>query len=279
MKRTALLRGVRYAYQVISGDEPCLFLHGFTGSGDVFEPVVERLARLGCRPLAILPDLLGHGQSETPPDPSRLSIQETVLDIDALLDHLGISTCRLFGYSMGGRVALAYALARPGRVRALVLESASPGLDDPAEREARRREDDQLADEIELRGLDWFIPHWERRPIFATHAALPDEEQARQRAIRLSGSAQGYAQSLRGMGTGRQPSYWNELSRLAMPVLLVTGSHDVKFTQIAQRMRSRIPTAAHAVIDGAGHTPHLEQPDRFANAILPMLCPSRGRAN
>jgi len=274
MKHVAFIRGVRYAYQIVPGGEPCLFLHGFTGAGDVFVPVVERLARFGCRPSAILPDLLGHGASDVPDDAARLSMDETVRDLDALLDELGIPSCRVVGYSMGGRVALAFAIAHPHRVRALVLESASPGIEDASEREARRNEDDRLADEIEARGLDWFVSEWERRPIFATHEGLPDVEKARQRAIRRSGSARGYAQSLRGLGTGRQPSYWDALGRLTMPVALVTGALDAKFTGIAERMQSRLPNAVHVAIDGAGHTPHLEQPDRFAMWLAQFLSAS-----
>ncbi|WP_062307359.1 2-succinyl-6-hydroxy-2,4-cyclohexadiene-1-carboxylate synthase [Alicyclobacillus sendaiensis] len=272
MKRTAFVRGVRYAYRFIPGDEPCLFLHGFTGAGDVFVPVLERMLRFGCQPSAILPDLLGHGASDVPEDAARLSMDETVHDLDALLDELDISSCKVVGYSMGGRVALAFAIHFPHRVRALVLESASPGIQDPREREARRHEDDRLADEMEARGLEWFVSEWERRPIFATHEALPEEAKALQRAVRLSGSARGYAQSLRGLGTGRQPSYWDMLDQLAMPVALVTGALDAKFTGIAERMRSRLRNAMHVRIDGAGHTPHLEQPDRFAEWFAQFLC-------
>lgn len=277
MKRTAMIRGVRYAYQIIPGDQPCLFLHGFTGAGDVFVPVVERLRALGCQPFAILPDLLGHGASDVPVDASRLSMDETVRDLALLLDQLAISTCSVVGYSMGGRVALAFAITHPQRVRSLVLESASPGIADPDEREARRREDDRLADEIEAHGLDWFVSEWERRPIFATHGALPEEEKTRQRAIRQSGSARGYAQSLRGLGTGRQPSYWDALAGLTMPVALITGALDSKFTRMAADMQSRVPGAVHIAIDGAGHTPHLEQPDKFAAVLSNILC-TTGRA-
>ncbi|AEJ43928.1 2-succinyl-6-hydroxy-2,4-cyclohexadiene-1-carboxylate synthase [Alicyclobacillus acidocaldarius] len=276
MKRVALVRGVRYAYRLVPGGEPCLFLHGFTGAGDVFLPVLERLAGLGCRPCAILPDLLGHGASDVPDDAGRYSMDETVRDLDALLEELRIPSCQVVGYSMGGRVALAFAIAHPERVRALVLESASPGIEDASEREARRREDDALADEIEARGLEWFVSEWERRPIFATHEALPEEEKARQRAIRLSGSARGYAQSLRGLGTGRQPSYWGALGRLRMPVALVTGALDAKFTGMAKRMQSRLQNAVHVAIESAGHTPHLEQPDRFATWLAQFFS-SQGR--
>ena len=199
-------------------------------------------------------------------------MDETVCDLAELLDELGIASCRVVGYSMGGRVALAFAVAHPDRVRSLVLESASPGIADPDERAARRRDDDRLADEIEARGLEWFVAEWERRPIFASHQALSSEDKERQRAIRRSGSARGYAQSLRGMGTGRQPSYWDALDGLSIPITLVTGALDAKFTAIAERMRARMPHVVHAAIEGAGHTPHLEQPDRFAEVLADTLC-------
>ena len=75
---------------------------------------------------------------------------------------------------MGGRVALQFALGAPDRLWALVLESASPGIDDADEREDRVRSDDALADEIEQNGIEAFVDRWQAIPLFASQSRLSD---------------------------------------------------------------------------------------------------------
>ena len=82
-------------------------------------------------------DLPGHGATQTPAEPERASMAETAADLDALLEQIvPQQQVDLMGYSMGGRLALFFALNYPDRVRRLVLESASPGLAEPEERHA-----------------------------------------------------------------------------------------------------------------------------------------------
>ena len=94
----------------------------------------------------------------------------------------------------------------PQLVRSLVLESASPGLATAAERQLRRAADEALAERIERDGIPAFVSAWEQLPLFAGLAWLPAEERAALRAQRLANNATGLANSLRGMGTGAQPS-------------------------------------------------------------------------
>jgi len=114
---------------------PLLLLHGFTGSADEWAGLIPRLT--GLREV-IAPDLIGHGRSSAPADPARYTMEQCVVDLLALLDSLGHERVELLGYSMGGRVALQLAAAAPGRVRSLILESASPGIEDEAERQRLR---------------------------------------------------------------------------------------------------------------------------------------------
>ncbi|HET9014289.1 MAG TPA: 2-succinyl-6-hydroxy-2,4-cyclohexadiene-1-carboxylate synthase [Thermomicrobiaceae bacterium] len=247
---------------------PLLLLHGFTGSGAAWAPQVAALSR---RFDVVAVDLIGHGRSDAPADPARYRMEPAVADLVALLDRLEIERVAVLGYSMGGRVALHLALAAPGRLSALVLESASPGIDDAGERLARVRSDEALAARIERDGVAAFVDEWERIPLFASQARLPAEVWERQRAQRLAGSATGLANSLRGMGAGAMAPAGGRLGELALPVLLVVGELDVKYVALAREMAAAIPDARLAVVPDAGHSVHLEQPAAFAEIVLGFL--------
>lgn len=237
---------------------PILLLHGFTGSAQSWQSVMPALAERNC---VLAPDLPGHGLTHSPNTLSAYAISRVAADLAGLLDELGIQSAHVLGYSMGGRLALAFAVLFPQRVSALTLESASPGLATADERAARVAADEALAARIERDGVARFVDEWERLPLFASQAALPTSTRERLRAQRLSNSAIGLALSLRGMGTGAQPSYWDALPALSMPVRLLAGALDVKFVAIARQMQAAIPRSTLAIMPDAGHTIHLEQPE------------------
>jgi 2-succinyl-6-hydroxy-2,4-cyclohexadiene-1-carboxylate synthase len=164
---------------------------------------------------------------------------------------------------MGGRLALYLAVTYPHLINKLILESASPGLAEPAARAARVHSDEALADQIERDGIGAFVEYWARIPLFASQQRLPVALRQRLRDQRLQNRPHGLANSLRGMGTGVQPSLWDRLSALTVPVLLLTGEDDDKFDAIAQQMATRLPNARHQTIPQAGHTIHLEQPEAY----------------
>ena len=195
-------------------------------------------------------------------------MERCVADLIAILDAMDIERTHLLGYSMGGRLALAAAIAHQDRIASLILESASPGLAGAAERQVRAASDDALADLIECDGVEAFVARWERMPLFATHERLPQAVRARVRTQRLANNPTGLANSLRGMGTGVQPSLWERLGELKIPCLLMAGELDAKFKAIAQSMAAAIAGSHLALVPGAGHTIHLEQPAAFARLIL-----------
>jgi 2-succinyl-6-hydroxy-2,4-cyclohexadiene-1-carboxylate synthase len=233
---------------------PLVLLHGFTQTRQSWRRTV---AALDGRYRAVVPDLPGHGQmSERRP----ASLAATLAYLRALVDEPHL----LAGYSMGGRIALHAALARPERVRRLVLLGASPGLADPAEREERRRADDALADRIEAIGVEAFAEEWGRLPLWE---GQPDRVRAAANADRLRNTPASLADALRGLGTGALEPLWDRLGELPMPVVLIAGERDAKFRAIAEQMAERIPDARVEVVPGAGHAAHLERPDLVAAAI------------
>ncbi|MCX7789953.1 MAG: 2-succinyl-6-hydroxy-2,4-cyclohexadiene-1-carboxylate synthase [Chloroflexaceae bacterium] len=252
-------------YTLTGHGPPLLLLHGFTGSAEERAGLIPALAPLR---QVIAVDLPGHGRAPAPADPSCYTMERTVADLLALLDHLGHAACDILGYSMGGRVALHLAATAPARVRALVLESASPGIEDPAERAARAAADEALAARIEQEGLEWFVDHWASLPLFASQARLPEAARAALRERRLRGSATGYANSLRGMGAGRQRSLWADLPAMRVPALIISGELDEKYVAIGARMAAAMPLARQVIVPGAGHTVHLEQPEAFRDLVV-----------
>jgi 2-succinyl-6-hydroxy-2,4-cyclohexadiene-1-carboxylate synthase len=242
-----------------------VLLHGFTGSAAGWGHHMDALAEYGLHIIAL--DLPGHGQSDAPDDAQRYSIEYCEKDILAALQELGVHRGQaiILGYSMGGRIALYTAFS--GFFRALILESASPGLEDPAEREVRRTSDETLAASIEREGVPTFIERWERLPLFASQRTLPLEYREALHKQRLQNNAKGLAQSLRGVGTGVQPSLYAQLPALHIPVLLIAGELDTKFTAIAKHMAQALPQSQLQIIPAAGHTVHMEQPELFTSLV------------
>jgi 2-succinyl-6-hydroxy-2,4-cyclohexadiene-1-carboxylate synthase len=247
------------------GAPPLILLHGFSGSARGWGRQLDALAAYGLRVIAL--DLLGHGRSAAPADPRRYAIERCCQDILAALQELGVSRGRaiLLGYSLGGRIALYTAFS--GYFRALVLESASPGLADIAKREQRRHSDEALAARIEREGVAAFVARWEKLPLFASQQSLPPASRQALHRQRLHNSAVGLAQSLRGVGTGVQPALHAWLPALPIPVLLLAGALDTRFAGIARHMARLLPQAQLQIVPAAGHAVHLEQPQAFVSLV------------
>jgi 2-succinyl-6-hydroxy-2,4-cyclohexadiene-1-carboxylate synthase len=242
-----------------------VLLHGFTGSALGWGHIITDLAAQGLHIVAL--DMLGHGQSDAPAEVERYSMEHCQEDIVAALQTLGVERGEaiLLGYSMGGRIALYCTFS--GYFRALILESASPGLATPAERQQRRASDEALAARIERAGLEAFVAYWEKIPLFASQQRLSAEQREELHAQRLNNRVLGLANSLRGVGTGAQPELYTRLSTLNLPVLLLAGELDSKFYTIARQMESQLPQARLQIIPEAGHAIHLEQPRVFVSEV------------
>jgi 2-succinyl-6-hydroxy-2,4-cyclohexadiene-1-carboxylate synthase len=159
------------------------------------------------------------------------------------------------GYSMGGRLSLRLAIDRPDLVRGLMLVSTSPGIANNKERAARADADEVLAESIEHDTVDAFLSHWLAQPMFAT---VPKDAPGLADRRRLT--TEYLASCLRLLGAGVMEPMWNDLAKLEMPILIVTGTLDDKYTAIGRRMLERMHSGVvHMQLDG-GHALPLEQP-------------------
>ncbi|MDW0110179.1 2-succinyl-6-hydroxy-2,4-cyclohexadiene-1-carboxylate synthase [Sporosarcina aquimarina] len=241
-----------------------VFLHGFTGSSETWREVISHLGD-GFQTAVI--DLWGHGRSDSPENSTDYEMRKQIEDLEQVFSQLNLQKFILVGYSMGGRVALGYAAAHPERIQALVLESASPGLKTESERSERMQRDAKLAGRLLTKPIEDFVDFWENLALFNSQKALPAVKQEAIRAERLSQNPRGLANSLLGIGTGSQPSYWGVLSSLTFPLTLVTGSCDAKFETIAGEMKNSLKNVRHVSVKNAGHAIHVEKPVEFATII------------
>ncbi len=243
------------AADVSGRGERLVLVHGFTQTGRSWEPI---RADLAADHEVVVVDAPGHGRSG-----------HADADLETGASLLGATGGRAtyVGYSMGGRLALHLALGRPDLVRRLVVLGATAGIADEAERAARRTADEALAADLERNGLDPFLTRWLASPLFA---GLPDDPA--ERAARRTNAPAALAASLRHAGTGTQAPLWDQLSTLTMPVLALAGEHDRRFAALARRLAAAIgPSATAALVPGAGHAAHLEQPTAFLAVLRAWL--------
>jgi 2-succinyl-6-hydroxy-2,4-cyclohexadiene-1-carboxylate synthase len=234
-----------------------VLVHGFTQTGRSWAAVSDALA---ADHEVVLLDAPGHGGSA--------SVEAGLEDgADVLAEAVGGGPATWVGYSMGGRWCLHVALRHPERVAGLVLLGATPGIEDPDERAARRARDLETADRVAALGVPAFLDEWLAQPLFAgltvDEASLED---------RRRNTVAGLRSSLERAGTGSQAPLWARLPELTMPVLALAGERDERYAELAARMAAAIgPQAEMALVPDAGHAAHLERPDAFTALLRAWL--------
>lgn len=239
-----------------------LFLHGFTGNSQDFSSIIPLLLKSYC---CLAVDLPGHGKTRLIGDESCYNMSKTAQALIHLLDDLQIDKCLLLGYSMGGRLALYMTLHFPERFDKVVLESASPGLKTEKERSHRLEADLQLAQKLENSNIKDFLFNWYDRPLFKSLKNSPHFDKLIE--TRLANNPLELAKSLRNMGTGNQPSLWEKLAQNQIPLLLLAGEYDDKFTTINIEIASLCPAATLEIVPKAGHNIHFENIDTFVALV------------
>ncbi|WP_053218807.1 2-succinyl-6-hydroxy-2,4-cyclohexadiene-1-carboxylate synthase [Virgibacillus senegalensis] len=258
----------KYWMEEVGEGPPLLLLHGFTGSSGGWQQYADKWKN---EFRVLMLDLPGHGKTKVP---GPIRMEDFCEDLEQLLDMLSLTKVHLLGYSLGGRTALSFTVLKPERVQALVLESASPGLSSPDEQLARQTKDEALAERIIEEGLTSFVDYWQELPLFESQTKLPDSVKERIRKERLSQTERGLADSLTGMGTGAQPSWWGELGSVSHPVLLMAGEIDRKFVNIAEEMHESLQNSNLEIVPLSGHAIHVEQPQKFDTIVQEFLLKS-----
>jgi 2-succinyl-6-hydroxy-2,4-cyclohexadiene-1-carboxylate synthase len=171
----------------------------------------------------------------------------------------------LLGYSLGGRLAMHVAIARPDLFCGLVLVSANPGLARREERDARLIHDQVWAQRFRQEPWAEVIGNWNGQAVLA-----PPPDQAKDFiALKRAESAfdrEILAQSLTAWSLGAQADLRERLRNLPIPVLLLSGEHDVKFTSLQRELAFGSPLQ-HQIIPQAGHRVPWDHPKAFLQAV------------
>lgn len=213
---------------------PIVFLHGFLGCTRDWERVASEIDAP-----CIAVDLPGHGRS-----PFTAKWEEA---LNAVLPNEPV---HLVGYSMGGRLALRYAIAKPQHIASLTLVGAHLGLKTESERATRRASDAIWAHKLRNLPLEEFLKEWYAQSIFkGFEAPAWRREQSNVEAL---------AQALEEFGLGMQPDYSEQLP---VGTRLVVGERDAAF-------RAHYQGIAHTIVPESGHAPHLEKINHFYSHLF-----------
>jgi len=243
-----------------------VMLHGFLGTGAVFTPLVEELSKVAN---LLMVDLPGHGGTDFPPRVQRYHLSHQVADLDALLESLESHRIILYGYSMGGRLALHYAARHSHRLQALVLESTSSGMEGFSSLRERLQTDQERAREI-LQDFMGFLERWNRLPMF--RGGQPDLQQyAAYLELQRSQQPTGIANSLMGFSAALMPEIKTRLRALALPVMVLAGEYDQAYVHHSERLRQWIPGCTMHVVAKAAHRVHLDRPDAVSELLTRFI--------
>ncbi|HEX6982746.1 MAG TPA: 2-succinyl-6-hydroxy-2,4-cyclohexadiene-1-carboxylate synthase [Balneolaceae bacterium] len=243
-----------------------LMLHGFMGDHRVFDHLIEDLDKF-CNPVTI--DLLGHGKSSKPEESNRYNENKQVSDILGVIEKLDITPLFLFGYSMGGRLALKIALSAAKTFKGLILESTTCGIAGEDQRKERQKADEKRAQQIE-RNYEEFLFKWQNLELFQSPLPPNQELTNSYRDVQRSQNPESIAASLRGFGTGSMTPACDQLKSLDLPVLLMAGTKDEKYQHINSSMAEQFLNATFSSIK-AGHRIHLDNPQNFVQEINNFL--------
>jgi len=248
----ANLNGIEIEYQDGGLGSPVLLGHGYSATGRMWDG--QRAAH-GDRYRIVSWDMRGHGQTESPKDPAQYSAALTVADMRALLQHCGIERAVVGGLSLGGYVSLAFYLAHPEMVRALVICDSGPGYRNAEARAAWNQRAHERAAELETKGLE----------------ALAGRSREMREAMGHHASAQGLAHAARGMLAQEGSEVIDSLGGIRVPTLIIVGDQDRPFLAPCEYMAKKIPGARLEVIPGAGHSSNLDQPAIFNRVLSDFL--------
>ncbi len=237
-----------------------ILLHGFMGSGAIFDNLIDKL-RSFCNPITV--DLLGHGKTSSASSPKRFQAKKQVDDLALIIQKVAKNSPYLYGYSMGGRLALQFALAKPSRLKGLILESANPGLNSREELLQRKKLDKKRTSAIE-NNFSTFLEEWKNLPLFKT--GTTDEDRLKHYyVIQRKQNPKQMAYSIRGFGTGAMPAV--QFDEIEIPALLLAGEKDEKYVDIATEIHQQNSKSVLKIIPKAGHRVHVDNPAALVNYI------------
>lgn len=245
--------------------ETIVFLHGFTGSSRDFKLPDVITSNYRC----LIPDLPGHGKTQIL-DEAYFTTSGQVTLLKQWLNSLGLTKFHLFGYSMGGRLALQFAVENNSRLQSLILVSTTAGIEDETARIARTEADDRIIQKLLSSNPRDFLTDWLTQPLFQGIADRGEDFMAQEVARRLPLQPSGLACSLKYFGSGIMPAVWHQLFKIKTPTLVIAGSKDRKYKTLASELVTSIPDSTVEILP-TSHAPLIESPDLLWKCVLEFV--------
>lgn len=249
------------AYVVEGAGPPVVLVHGMGLNRDMWD---WQLPPLVARFRVVRYDLLGHGESDPPAD--DCSMDDLVRQLDRLLDHLQLARCALVGFSLGGLIVRAYALAHPDRVAALaILNSAHDRTD--AERAGMRERLERAIRHGHVATIDAALERWFTKAFAARHPEVLD----RVRRWMEANDPAVYPKVYRVLAEG-DAALATSIAAIRCPTLVLACDEDHgNSPDMARRMAALIPGARTEILPGLRHMALAEDPEAVSAALVPFL--------
>ena len=262
---TVRVNSIEMAYEIYGGGLPLILAHGYTATKEMWD---EQIGPLAERYRVVVYDVRGHGESDVPAvDDAGYTIDTLIDDQKALMDSLGIETAYVGGLSLGGMIAMRFALKFPAMVHALLLFDTSPGMGLEGQWAANRQAMEALVRSqgvgAIMRGLyaqGAKAAGITRATVPSGIAALLDQQEQM--------SPDGFLGVARAAGDA--PSVLERLSEITAPTLIVTGDGDF-FRSASEEMSKRIAGCRFVTITGSWHGTSMWKPEKFTRAVLDFL--------
>lgn len=256
---------VKLYYEEAGSGFPVVFVHEFAGDCRSWEPQIRHFSRT-YRCVAF--NARGYPPSDVPKTLESYSQARAVADIAAVMSALGLAKAHVVGLSMGGYATLHFALRHPDLARSAVIAGCGYGSE-PDKQAAFRRDSEAAAKRFEELGAAKAAAIYAD---VATRWPLRDKDPrgwTEFRARLAEHDALGSANTLRGVQM-RRPSLWDlveDMRRMRVPALIVTGDRDEACLAPGLLMRREIPGAGLLVLPRGGHAINLEEPEAFNRAL------------
>lgn len=237
---------------------PCFFLHGFMGNKQDWKSYLQHEH---CPKQSLAINITGHNNTQN----EEISLEATFQKILDNIPDTNAHGLHFVGYSLGGRIALQFALSYPQFVQKITLISAHPGLETSKEREKRLQEDHELAKTIIN---DWpnFLQTWYDAPMwhdFKNHSEFSSHLKSRKKQ-----NPEDMATVLKKFSLGQQTTS-SKLRNCPFPIHWITGEKDTKYSNTIKSLAEKNKTITHSILKDAGHACHITHKEEIFDLLFP----------
>jgi pimeloyl-ACP methyl ester carboxylesterase len=257
--------GVRLYYEETGTGQTVIFVHEFAGDMRSWEPQMRHFGRTY---RCIAYNARGYPPSDVPEQASSYSQARAADDVKAVLDAAGDDKAHIVGLSMGGFATLHFGFRHPSSARSLCVGGCGYGAE-PDQRQRFQSEANTIADFVTSNGMEKFAEAYAYGPTRVQFENKDPRGFAEFKRMLAEHSALGSANTQLGVQRERPSLYSliDDMKKLAVPTLIITGDEDWPCLLPGVLMKQNIASSALAVMPNAGHTINIEDPDEFNRIV------------